>query len=139
MLLKSTLARSPECERTDADRIPVCGTHRGIGLHNHQTPARLEIVRAAINRVADMGDITALAALAANPREPPESRLFAGHKIAIEYEMAAERRENRPSVDLDKIAASIAGLDSRNWRDPDRFASLFDHDGIEREQPLDDG
>ena len=81
----------------DEDRIPTVGTHRGIGLHNHQTPARLAVVRAAIDQVADMGDVLALVAFAEDPQQPPEARFFAAHKVAVEYEMAAERRENRPT------------------------------------------
>lgn len=125
----------------DEDRIPTVGTHRGIGLHNHQTPARLAVVRAAIDQVADMGDVLALVAFAADPQQPPEARLFAAHKVAVEYEMAAERRENRPIVDLDKVAASTAGLDSTKWRSPWRYGSLLDwqHNlAVERELPLAD-
>ena len=122
----------------DDDRIPRIGVHRGIGLHDHQTAARLTVVRAAIDRVTDMADIMALVDFAADPREPPESRLFAAHKVEVEYEMAAERRENRPTVDLDRLRATVAGLDSVNWRDPDTYNSLLQHGGVRREQPLDD-
>jgi hypothetical protein len=136
MLLKSTIARLPECERTDDDRIPIIATHRGVGIHEHQPPARIKVVKAAIDRVANLGDITAMVAFAADPREPPEARLFAANKIEVEYELAAERRENRPNVDLERVRASVAGLDSLNWRDPDTYNSLLQHDGVRREQPL---
>jgi hypothetical protein len=123
----------------DGDRIPTVGTHRGIGLHNHQTPARLAVVRGAIDQVADMGDVLALVAFAEDPQQPPEARLLAAHKVAVEFEMAAEQRENRPDVDLIKVAASTAGLDSVKWRSPWRYCSLLDwrHGlAVEREQPL---
>jgi hypothetical protein len=36
------------------------------------------------------------------------------------------------------VRASVAGLDSVEWRDPDRYGTLLEHDGVEREQPLPD-
>jgi hypothetical protein len=62
--------------------------------------------------------------------------MFAANKVEVEYELAAEERRNRPIIDLDRVRATIAGLDSLVWRDPDRYASLFDHGGVEREEPL---
>jgi hypothetical protein len=32
----------------------------------------------------------------------------------------------RPDVDLERVAASVAGLSSRRWRDPSGFGSLLD-------------
>jgi hypothetical protein len=119
-------------------RIPPIATHRGVGIHDHQTPARIRIVKAAIDRVARMSDILELANFAADPRQPPEARMFAANKVAVEYELAAEERRNRPVVDLDCVRASVAGLDSVEWRDPDRYGTLLEHDGVEREQPLPD-
>ena len=120
-------------------QIRTIGTHRGIGIHTHQTPARVKVVKAAIDRVARMSDILELANFAADPRHPPEARMFAASKITVEYELAAEERRNRPIIDLDRVHATVAGLDSVVWRDPDRYASLLDGPGgIEREVPLDE-
>jgi hypothetical protein len=119
-------------------QIPTVATHRGVGIHDHQTPARISVVRAAIDRVAAMSDILELANFAADPQQPPEARLFAASKVEVEYELAAEERRNRPTVDLDRVRATVAALDSLVWRDPWRYGSLLDHGGVEREQPLAD-
>ena len=122
-------------------QIPTIATHRGVGIHDNQTPARIRVVKAAIDRVARMSDILELADFAADPRQPPEARLFAASKIECEYELAAEERRNRPIIDLERVRATVAGLDSLVWRDPDRFASLLDihsERAVNREEPLDD-
>jgi hypothetical protein len=119
-------------------QIPTVATHRGVGIHDHQTPARISVVRAAIDRVAAMSDILELTDFAADPQQPPEARLFAASKVEVEYELAAEERRNRPTIDLDRVRASVAGLDSLTWRDPDRYGSLLEHGGVEREEPLPD-
>jgi hypothetical protein len=80
-----------------------------------------------------------LVGIAADPQEPPEARLFAASKVEVEYELAAEERRNRPVVDLDCVRASVAGLDSVEWRDPDRYGTLLDAaGGVQREEPLPD-
>jgi hypothetical protein len=122
-------------------QIPTIATHRGIGIHDHQSPARIRTVKAAIDRVAGMSDILELVDFAADPQQPPEARMFAASKVEVEYELAAEERRSRPIVDLDRVRATVAGLDSLAWRDPARFCSLLDahHERApEREQPLDD-
>jgi hypothetical protein len=123
---------------TDPDRIPIIATHRGIGIHSDQTPPRIRVVKAAIDRVARMSDILELADFAADPQKPPEARMFAASKIEVEYELAAEERRNRPTIDLDRVRATVAGLDSLVWRDPDRYGTLLDHGGVLRQRPLDD-
>jgi hypothetical protein len=120
-------------------QIPTIATHRGVGIHDHQTPARIRVVKAAIDRVARMSDILELADFAADLQQPPEARMFAANKVEVEYELAAEERRNRPTVDLDRVRATVAGLDSLVWRDPWQYGTLLDpHGGIEREQPLAD-
>jgi hypothetical protein len=119
-------------------QIPTIATYLGIGIHNHQTPARIRIVKAAIDRVARMSDILELVDFAADPQQPPEARLFAASKLEVEYELAAEERRNRPVVDLDKVRASVAGLDSVEWRSPVVYGSDLEHGGVEREEPLSD-
>jgi hypothetical protein len=120
-------------------QIPIIAQHRGIGIHDHQTPARIKVVKAAIDRVARTSDILKLVAFAADAMQPPEARLFAANKVAVEYELAAEERRNRPDVDLDYVRAVAAGLDSIEWRDPDRYGTLLDaQGGVPREEPLPD-
>jgi hypothetical protein len=54
--------------------------------------------------------------------------------------VAAETRNNRPPIDLERLRASTAGLGSRRWRSPTHFCSDLDHDenAVPREQPLDE-
>jgi hypothetical protein len=119
-------------------QIPTIGTHRGIGLHDHQSPARIRVVKAAIDRVARMSDVLELADFAANRREPPEARLFAASKVECEYELAAEERRNRPIIDLERVRATVAGLDSVIWRSPWWYGTVLEHGGTAREEPLAD-
>ena len=123
----------------DPDRIPTIASHRGIGIHDHQTPERVRAVKAAIDRVAGMSNILELADFAADPQQPPEARLFAANKVQVEYQVAAEERRNRPIIDLDVVRCTVAGLDSVVWRNPWYFGSRLDAaDGVPREQSLDD-
>jgi hypothetical protein len=119
-------------------QIPTIATHRGVGIHDHQSPARIKLVKVAIDRVARVSDILELVDFAADSQRPPEARMFAASKIEVEYELAAEERRNRPTVDLDRVRATVAGLDSLVWRDPDCYGSLLEQGGVEREVPLDD-
>jgi hypothetical protein len=116
--------------------IPIVGTHRGIGIHDNQSPARIVIVKAAIDRVAAMSDIAELVDFAADRMQPPEARLFAASKVEVEYERAAEERRNRPNIDLLWLRAVVAGLNSQGWRSPWLYGVLPDRDGVPREQPL---
>ena len=131
-------AKTKNADPADPDRIPTIASHRGIGIHDNQPPARVRVVKAAIDRVARMSDILELADFAADRQQPPEARMFAANKVEVEYELAAEERRNRPIIDLDRVRATVAGLGSRRWRDPARYCCLFDHGGIERDEPLDD-
>jgi hypothetical protein len=123
---------------TDPDRIPVIASHRGVNIHADQSPARIKVVRGAIDHVARLSDILELADFAADPRQPPEARMFAASKIEVEYERSAEERRNRPIIDLQKVRASVAGLDSLVWRSPVVYGSDLEHGGVEREEPLPD-
>ena len=122
-------------------QIPTIASHRGIGIHDHQSPARIKVVKRAIDRVALMSDILELADFAADRRQPPEARLFAASKIEVEYEVATEERRNRPIIDLDRVRATVAGLDSLEWRSPVLYGTDLEVGGVEREEPLvdDDG
>src|SRR4051794_37601368 len=116
--------------------IPIIAEHRGIGIHADQSPARIKVVKRAIDRVARISNVLELAAFAEDAQQPPEARLFAASKLEAEYELATAERRLRPSIDLDRVRACVAGLDSVGWRSPWVFGSLLDHDGVPREQPL---
>jgi hypothetical protein len=120
------------------DAIPVIGLHRGVPLEDQQSPERLALVRAEIDLVLAMNDPGELADYAGNSCHAPEARLLAAAMAETAWTVAAETRALRPAISLEKLHASVAGLGSRTWRDPDRYCSLLDHGGIEREQPLDD-
>jgi len=119
-------------------QIPVIAVYRGIGIHDCQSPARIKVVKAAIDPVARMSDIVELVDFAADPKQPPEARMFAANKVEVEYELAAEERRNRPIVDLEKVRATVAGLDSLEWRSPVVYGTDLEDGGEPREQPLDD-
>src|SRR5262245_34731207 len=119
-------------------QIPVIAVHRGIGIHDCQSPTRIKVVKAAIDRVAPMSDVVELVDFAADPKQPPEARMFAANKVEVEYELAAEERRNRPIVDLDRVRATVAGLDSVEWRSPVVYGTDLEGGGVPREQPLDD-
>jgi hypothetical protein len=123
----------------DDDAIPIVEVYRGIGIENCQPRERIEfVVRPAIDRVHAMTDPDLLAAYAASADNPPEARLFAAAKVEVELEIAMAERRLRPVASLEQIRASVAGLGSRRWRDPDRYCSLLDHGGIERAESLPD-
>jgi hypothetical protein len=119
-------------------QIPTIAIHRGIGIHDHQSPARIKVVKAAIDRVARMSDIDELVDFAADPKQAPEARMFAANKVEVKYELAAEERRNRPIVDLEKVRAAVAGLESLEWRSPVVYGTDLEDGGEPRERPLDD-
>ena len=96
------------------------------------------MVKAAIDRVARMSDVLELASFAADVLEPPEARLFAANKVEVEYQVAAEERRNRPIINLDVVRATVAGLDSVEWRSPVVYGTDLEDDGVPREEPLPD-
>jgi hypothetical protein len=62
--------------------------------------------------------------------------MFAANKVEVEYEVAAEERRNRPIVDLDLVRATVAGLDSLEWRSPVVYGTDLEDGGVPREEPL---
>jgi hypothetical protein len=123
----------------DGDAIPVIGLHRGVPLEDQQSPERLALVRSEIDHVLGMTDAVALSDWADDPWHSPESRQLAVAMAESMWTVAAETRNNRPPIDMDRLRASTAGLGTRRWRDPWRFCSLLDSaGGVPREQPLDD-
>jgi hypothetical protein len=122
----------------DNDEIPTIGTHRGVPLEDQQSDARLELVRREIDHVLGMTDARQLADWAADSWRSPESRQLAVAMAESLWTMASENRNNRPSIDLDLLRASTAGLGSRRWRCPTHFCSDLDHDenAVPRDEPL---
>ncbi|MGY4605766.1 hypothetical protein ACVW16_004178 [Bradyrhizobium sp. USDA 4474] len=108
------------------DRIPIVALHRGVGLHDGQSPQRLDVVRRAIDDVFDVSDIDRLFEIARDAHWPPEARLLAAAKLEAMVDIAVDERAVRPPVDLMLVQAIVAGLDSAKWRHPKYFASLFD-------------
>ena len=86
-----------------------------------------------------MTDVGELVDYAGNPWHAPEARQLACAMAESMWTVAAETRALRPGIDMERLRASTAGLGSRRWRAPDRFASLLDpHGGVPREEPLPD-
>jgi hypothetical protein len=110
----------------NSDAIPIVEIYRGVGLHDEQTPERLDVVRHEIDLVYAEHDFGRLLEIANDACRPPEARLFAAAKLQASHEIAVQDREKRPLIDLDRVQASIAGLDSLKWRHPVYFASLLD-------------
>ncbi|NUU44552.1 hypothetical protein [Tardiphaga robiniae] len=129
-----------------SDAIATIGEHRGVALHDHQSPERLVVVRRAIDDVFAMTDDPKdLLSVASNPRWPPESRLLAAAMLEAKQGIAADKREIRPDIDMRFVRACVAGVGSRTWRDPVRYASLLDYSSygadrskepVRRETPL---
>jgi hypothetical protein len=122
----------------DSDEIPTVGTHRGVPLEDQQSDARLALVRSEIDHVLSMTDAVALADWADDPWHSPESRQLAVAMVESIWTVAAETRNNRPPIDMDRLRASTAGLGCRRWRSPTHFCSLLDlAGGVLRDEPLD--
>jgi hypothetical protein len=119
--------------------IPIVEVYRGVGIEDQQSPERIETVKRAIDRVHATDDPEQLAAYADDAWNPPEARLLAAAKCEAVFEISTEERRLRPSIDMERLRASVAGLGSKKWRSAWHFASLLDpHGGVEREEPLPD-
>ena len=106
-------------------KIPINGEYRGVALHAFQEELRLKIVRAAIDDVFGMADLDELAAYLRDFRNPPEARLLAAARIEARYSIAADKREARPDIDIERVRACVVGLDSLKWIDPYCFGSVL--------------
>jgi hypothetical protein len=127
-----------EMDVDDTATIPFCETYRGVGVHVFQTPERICKVKSEIDKVYAIGDLGELFAYACASRNPPEARLFAAAKLEATWEQAVENREARPPVNLERLRAVVAMLDSLGWISLWQFGSLLDHSGEPREQILTD-
>src|SRR5262245_9446504 len=121
----------------DDDAIATLGPYGGLPVEDQQSDARLRLVRADIDQVLRVTDPGELADYAGNPWHSPEARQLAAAMAESMWTVAAETRANRPPIDLDRLRASVAGLGSKRWRDPERHCSMLDHGGVLREEPLD--
>lgn len=123
----------------DDDAIPIVETYKGIGLEADQSPRRLKVVRREIDLVLGMTDLDELAAFAGSAWNAPEARQLACAMAETAFEISVEERRLRPSIDMEKLRASVAGLGCKRWRDPDHYGTLLDpRDAVLREQPLPD-
>lgn len=125
-------------EDDDDDRIPSTESYRGIAIHAGQPPARIALVKKAIDAVYDVSDLGELFSVLSNPRQAPEARLFAGAKLLASYQSAAGSRVSRPRIDRTAVEGHVAALRSRRWRCPTHYGSLLEiQDGlVPRERPL---
>jgi hypothetical protein len=108
------------------DSIPTIGEHRGVGLHDHQSPKRLARVTREIDTVLGVNHITLLLEIAADVTWSPEARLTAAAKLRAMHELSVEKRTTKPKIDLLHLAACTVSLNSQKWRSPTHFASLLD-------------
>jgi hypothetical protein len=126
-------------EIDDDDAIPCIGQHRGIGLHDQQSVARLEFVKRNIDAVFALNGVPALTAFVKDAANAPEARIFAGQKLKAIFQTAVNAREARPDgINLAKIHAQICHLDSVEWRSPTHFTSDLDRapGAVRRDAPI---
>lgn len=107
------------------DRIPTRGEHRGVGLHAWQDDARLAVVRADIDAAFALENADKLFAFAGDLTRAPEARLLAAARVRALFEIATERREVRPNIDLVALTAHVAGLDSLAWIDRTHYGTAL--------------
>ena len=127
---------------SDDDRIPAAETYLGIEIHDQQSPERVRQVKIELDRVFGITTAEELASYAADVTRAPEARLLASAKCAALFQICADERRNRPSVDLTEVKGSVAGLAVQRWRSPWAYCSLLDvwppgaPGPVRREQPL---
>jgi hypothetical protein len=117
-------------------------TYRGVRIHAFQPRMRIEqIVKPAIDAVYTMDDAQRLFDYVADNQNPPEARVFAAARCEATWQIAAETRTARPSIDITLLRAHVAGLDSRQWIDRRNYTSALDPRNFEaplRETPIRD-
>jgi hypothetical protein len=122
----------------DNDQIPTAGRHhRNVPLHAGQSARRLAVVRADIDSAFSLLTVDELLAFARDVMRAPEARLLAGALLEARHAAATSNRDATP-VDIDLVRASIAGLDSINWRDPDNYGTDLDARRGARRHELDE-
>ena len=117
-------------------KIRCIETYRGVGIHDCQPRQRIETrVKPEIDFIYDLDDVAILMDYAGNCGNPPEARMLAGAKLMAMWHIAGIERRVRPNVDLDRVQAVIAGLDSEAWRSPTHYGTLMCHGGGDQAEP----
>ena len=120
----------------DGGQIPMVEMYRGVGLHDQQSPERLELVRREIDLVLAMTKPRDLFKFACNERNAPEARLLAEAHVRGPARAGGRKPFAAPVINLDQLHAYCAGLNSQSWRNPWRYGSLACRDAVLREVPL---
>lgn len=109
-----------------SEPIPIVERYRGIGLHDHQDPERLAVVRAEIDRVYEIAaDERQLWAWVEWRPNSPESRLFAKALLLARVEAAKEKRRTLPDIDVGRLNTLTGGLDTVSGRSKTFFDAKF--------------
>jgi hypothetical protein len=119
--------------------MPISTTYKGVGIHAGQPARRIALVKREIDKVSKIGDLRRLFEIAGDVAWSPEARLLAGAKCVAGLALATERREAKPDIGQENVAARTAGLSTVTWADPDRYCSLLDmhyERAALRERPL---
>jgi hypothetical protein len=124
-------------------RSPIEGdtTYKGVAIHAGQGARRVRLVKQEVDKVGKISGLMRLFEIAGDCTWSPEARLLAGARCIAGLELMTERREAKPDIDREDVAACTAGLGVLGWAHPTRYCSLLDtHDerAVEREEPLDD-
>jgi hypothetical protein len=122
------------------DAIRIIETYKNVGIHDSQPRERIEaVVKPEIDIVVEMVDPLQLFAFAADPMHSPEARLAAAARCEAAAGIVIARRERGPAVDIDKLRAAVAGLDSKVWQSPVFYGSDLDpRKGVPREPLTED-
>ena len=113
--------------KNGSDAIPIVETYKGVGIHDRQPPDRIAaIVKPEIDFVIDQSDASRLVDYCADHTKPPEARLLAAAKLHAMHELAANDHRTRAAVDLEFVAACVAGLESQRWRSSTYYGSILD-------------
>jgi hypothetical protein len=123
------------------DEMPISGTYKGVAIFAGQGAKRIALVKREIDKVNKISDLVRLAEIAGDCAFSPEARLLAGARCIAGLQLATERRESKPDIDPERVAASTAGLAVERWAHPAKYCSLLDaHDenAAPREVPLDE-
>jgi hypothetical protein len=124
-----------------SDDLPIACHHRGVAIFAGQSAQRVRRVKLEIDRVHRISDPVRLAQIAADCSWSPEARIYSAARCLGGLQRAVERREAKPAIDPERVAACAAGLSTVRWQHPNRYCSLFDVDderAAVREQPLED-
>ena len=106
--------------------MPIIEIHRGVGCHGFQNRERVEtIVKPAIDSVFQLTDLHELLAFAEDRANPPEARALAADKIRAAHDLRSAAHHHRGAIDLQFLAAVVAGVDSLNWASPSYYGSAL--------------